>query len=177
DSGKRVKQMFEKARAQAPCLLFIDEIDIVTGSRGQSDSFSQEIVGQLLQEMDGINSRASSGQVFVIGATNCRDDMDPAVLSRFSDQQEIGLPDLEARMAILEVMLMNKPLGFDSAITIPKIAASTEGFSGRDLGSLVSAAANQAMQRADEMGHDIEDIKIEEVDFSLVSIGRNTVEI
>ncbi|PWF48619.1 AAA family ATPase [Massilia glaciei] len=160
ESGARVKQLFAKARAQAPCLLFIDEIDIVTGSRGGADSFSQEIVGQLLQEMDGIASRAGSGQVFILAATNCLDDIDAAVLSRFSDKEEIGLPDAAARADILKVLLTGKPLGFELAPSLAALAEATGGCSGRDLASLVNSAASRAMERADDNGHDIDEVRI-----------------
>lgn len=175
ESGKRVRQIFETARGQSPCLLFIDEIDIVTPKRGHGDGFSQEIVGQLLQEMDGIKSRGGAGFVFVLAATNCIDKLDEAVLSRFGDPEEVPLPDLQARCAILEVMLRGKPLGFDLGTVLGKLAAGTEGFSGRDLATLVTTAANEAMQRADEEGLEIEDIRILKSDFAGVTIGKRTV--
>jgi transitional endoplasmic reticulum ATPase len=172
ESGKQVKRIFEAARAQAPCLLFIDEIDIITGSRGQGDRASQEIVGQMLQEMDGIKSRAGAGFVFVLAATNCREDIDQAILSRFGDQEEVALPDTEARSAILQVLLKGKPLGFDLPSVAPRLAAATEGFSGRDLGTLVKTAAGNAMQRADDDGLEIEDIRILEADFEARTNGN-----
>lgn len=168
ESGRKVKDLFARARAQAPCLLFIDEIDIVTGARNSGgDTYSKEIVGQLLQEMDGIGSRDGTGQVFVIGATNCRDDMDQAVLSRFAEQEEVALPDTEARARILRVMLTTKPLGFELEAVLPRLAEATAGRSGRDLASMVNAAASQAMQRADIEGMEIEDIRILESDFDI----------
>ncbi len=160
ESGARIKTLFEKARSQAPCLLFIDEIDVVTGSRGQADSYTQEIIGQLLQEMDGITSRSQAGQVFILAATNCLDSIDPAILSRFSEKQEIGLPSVDARAAILKVLLAGKPLGFDLEAALGGLAAATEGRSGRDLASLVNNAANRAMERADRAGLDIDAVRI-----------------
>jgi transitional endoplasmic reticulum ATPase len=161
ESGARIKALFERARTQAPCLVFIDEIDVVTGSRGQSDSFTQEIIGQLLQEMDGIGSREGAGKVFILGATNVLDSIDPAVLSRFVEKEEIGLPTAEARAAILRVLLTNKPLGFDLDASLEQLAGMTAGFSGRDLASLVNSAANGAMERADAAGLDIDQVRIE----------------
>lgn len=161
ESGARIKALFERARTQAPCLLFIDEIDVVTGSRGQSDSFTQEIIGQLLQEMDGIGSREGAGKVFILGATNCLDSIDPAVLSRFADKEEIGLPTAEARAAILRVLLANKPLGFELDASLEQLAGMTDGCSGRDLASLVNSAANSAMERADAAGLEIDEVRIE----------------
>lgn len=161
ESGARIKDLFARARTQAPCLVFIDEIDVVTGSRGQSDSFTQEIIGQLLQEMDGIGSREGAGKVFILGATNFLDSIDPAVLSRFVEKEEIGLPTLEARAAILRVLLANKPLGFELDASLEQLAGMTAGFSGRDLASLVNSAANSAMERADAAGLDIDQVRIE----------------
>ncbi len=175
ESGKIVQVLFERARSQSPCLLFIDEIDIVTSARTSDDLIGQEIVGQFLQEMDGINSRSNAGQVFVIGATNHKEQIDAAVLSRFSDQEEIGLPTLEGRTEIIALNLLKKPLNFDIAVVSKKVAEATQGFSGRDLYSLVNAAASCAMQRADKMKLDIADIKIEESDFEGLSIGARVV--
>ena len=166
ESGKRVRQLFETARGQAPCLLFIDEIDIVSAARGEGDRYAQEIVGQLLQEMDGMGSHAGSGFVFVLAATNCPDKIDDAVLSRFEDKQVIDLPDLAARSQILEVLLRGKPLGFDLEVTVAKLGVATEGCSGRDLKTLVKYAVTQAMDRADQEGLDIEDIRMREDDFN-----------
>lgn len=175
ESGKRVRQIFETARGQSPCLLFIDEIDIVTPKRGHGDGSSQEIVGQLLQEMDGITSRGGAGFVFVLAATNCIEKLDEAVLSRFGDPEEVPLPDTAARAAILEVLLRGKPLGFALDDLLGRLAEATAGFSGRDLSTLVTTAANEAMQRADEEGLEIEDIRILERDFAGVTIGKLTV--
>lgn len=175
ESGKLVQILFERARSQSPCLLFIDEIDIVTTARAEGDTIGQEIVGQFLQEMDGINSRSDVGQVFVIGATNHKEQIDDAVLSRFSDQEAIGLPTLEGRTDIVALNLQKKPVAFDIPTTSLRVAQATEGFSGRDLHSLVNAAASCAMQRADRMQLDIQDIKIEESDFEGIAIGGKTV--
>lgn len=175
ESSKLVQILFERARSQSPCLLFIDEIDIVTAARTSDDQIGQEIVGQFLQEMDGINSRSNSGQVFVIGATNHKEQIDAAVLSRFSDQEEIALPTLQGRADIIALNLQKKPVAFDIAKASARIALVTVGFSGRDLNSLVNAAASTAMQRADRLHLDIQDIKIEENDFEGISIGSRVV--
>lgn len=175
ESGKLVQLLFDRARSQSPCLLFIDEIDIVTGSRTNTDLIGQEIVGQLLQEMDGINSRASSGQVFVMGATNNRDIIDTAVLSRFNDQEEIVLPTEQGRAEIIALNLHKKPVAFDIDKLSKRVAQATEGLSGRDLFSLVNSAASCAMQRADELHLEIKDIKLEEYDFEGLTIGGRTI--
>jgi len=175
ESGKRVRQLFETARSQAPCLLFIDEIDIVSGARGESDRYAEEIVGQLLQEMDGMGSHAGAGFVFVLAATNCPDKIDDAVLSRFEEKQVIDLPDLDARSRILAVLLRGKPVAFDLDATVAQLGAATEGCSGRDLKTLVKYAVTQAMDRADQDGLDIEDIRMRQDDFNGCKVGGREI--
>ena len=147
-SGGKVKELFERARAQAPCILFLDEIDTIACTRGTTmgDSFTVEIVAQLLQELDGVATR--KGQVFLLAASNHPDIIDSALLSRFERKIEIGLPDEASRAAILLLQLRNKPLDFDAEQACARIASETEGMSGRDLQSLVTAATRRAVQRA-----------------------------
>ena len=131
-SGQKVRELFERARTAAPSLLFIDEIDVVAAARGEhNDAILTEIVGQLLQEMDGI--AAQTQPVFVLAATNRRDRIDPAVLSRLSRQIEIPLPDPDAIRRLLALMLRGKPVAFDPATGVDAIAAKCLGLSGRDL--------------------------------------------
>jgi len=170
ESAKYVKQLFQRARSQSPCLLFIDEIDIITMARTTGDLVGQEIVGQFLQEMDGINTRDSAGQVFVIGATNNREQIDSAVLSRFSDQEEVGLPTLEARKDIIAVLMAKKPIDIDINILCTKIAEATDGFSGRDIQSLVNIASSKAMQRADENNLELSEIRVTLADFEQATV-------
>lgn len=151
-SGGKVKQLFEKARAQAPCILFLDEIDTVAQARGGGDSFTAEIVAQLLQELDGVATK--KGQVFLLGASNHPESIDGALLSRFERKIEIGLPDADARAAILALQLAGKPLDFDVEAACAALAARAEGMSGRDLQSLVTTATRKALQRAMETSGD-----------------------
>ena len=155
-SGDAVKKIFEKARSQSPCILFIDEVEILAPSRNNTSSttMSEEIVGQLLQEMDGAKSQ--QGQVFVLAASNHPDLIDSAVLSRFVQKIELPLPDLLARTAILASLLRNKPIVFDLEQGCQTLAALTDGKSGRDLRSMVELAANQATTRAIIAGGDID---------------------
>ena len=148
DGAARVKQLFEKARAQAPCILFLDEIDTVAPPRGSgnSDKLNAEIVAQLLQELDGISTK--QGQVFLLAASNHLDAIDSALLSRLERKIQIGLPDIDARAAILRLQLAGKPLDFAVDEVLGTLAAATEGSSGRDLQSLVTAATRRALQRA-----------------------------
>jgi SpoVK/Ycf46/Vps4 family AAA+-type ATPase len=162
-SGQKVRELFERARESAPSLLFIDEIDIVAAARGgPSDSILTEIVGQLLQEMDGI--AAQTQPVFVLAATNRRDQIDAAVLSRLPKQIEIPLPERDGIVKLLQVMLRDKPLAFDIAEGAQALAARADGKSGRDLRSWVESAEHRAVARAIEAG-DPEAIAIELRDF------------
>ena len=162
-SGQKVRELFERARESAPSLLFLDEIDIIAATRGgQSDSILTEIVGQLLQEMDGIAAQTQS--VFVLAATNRRDQIDAAVLSRLPKQIEIPLPDRDAAQRILAVMLADKPLAFDLDAGTRALAPRTGGKSGRDLRSWVEAAEHSAVARAIEAG-DPDAISLELRDF------------
>ncbi|WP_343224958.1 AAA family ATPase [Luteimonas sp. MC1895] len=145
-SGGLVRQLFEKARAQAPCILFLDELDTVARSRGDGDSFTGEIVAQLLQELDGVATK--KGQVFLLAASNHPGSIDSALLSRFERRIEIGLPDEPARAAILALQLAGKPLSFEVEAACVELARRTGGFSGRDLQSLVTTATRRALQRA-----------------------------
>lgn len=150
-SGQKVKELFDRAREAAPALLFIDEIDIVAGTRGASnDSIMTEIVGQLLQEMDG--AKASPQHVFVLAATNRLDQIDPAVLSRLPRQIEIPLPDEDALRQLLTVMLASKPLAFELSSDLHHLTEHAHGRSGRDLRNWIEHAEQQAVIRAMESG-------------------------
>lgn len=145
-SGEKVKQLFEKARAQAPCILFLDELDTVARSRDGGDVMTTEIVAQMLQELDGISTK--KGQVFLLAASNHPDSIDSALLSRLERKIEIGLPDRPSREAILRLQLTGKPVDFELEQLLPQLALASEGKSGRDLQSLVTAATRSALQRA-----------------------------
>ncbi|HEY9144898.1 MAG TPA: AAA family ATPase, partial [Arenimonas sp.] len=146
-SAPKVREMFEQARGMAPCLVFLDEIDAIAPQRGSGDSFSDEIVAQLLQEIDGVRS-TSAGKVFLLAASNHPEAIDAALLSRLDRKIELGLPDALAREAILRLQLAGKPLAFDLNEMAKQLAVNTEGLSGRDLGSLVTSASRKAVQRA-----------------------------
>ncbi|OTG65102.1 AAA family ATPase [Acinetobacter silvestris] len=162
-SGSKVKQLFEQARSQAPCIVFIDEIDIVAGARGgKNDNFTQEIVGQMLQELDGVATK--EGQVFLLAASNHPENIDGALMSRLERKIEIGLPDLDARVKILVGMLAKKPTDFDINAVAQEIAENSQGYSGRDLNSLVTRATRRAVSRAMQSGDDIESIKLNRSD-------------
>ncbi|MDP5055157.1 MAG: ATP-dependent zinc metalloprotease FtsH [Congregibacter sp.] len=140
--ASRVRDMFDQAKKQAPCIIFIDEIDAVgrhrgTGMGGGNDEREQTL-NQLLVEMDGFE--VNDG-VIVIAATNRPDVLDPALLrpGRFDRQVVVGLPDIRGREQILKVHMRKVPLAED--VEASKIARGTPGFSGADLANLVNEAA------------------------------------
>ncbi|MDR5887054.1 ATP-dependent zinc metalloprotease FtsH [Vreelandella janggokensis] len=146
--ASRVRDMFEQAKKQAPCIIFIDEIDAVGRSRGAGmgggNDEREQTLNQLLVEMDGFE--ANEG-VIVIAATNRPDVLDPALLrpGRFDRQVTVALPDIRGREHILGVHLRKVPLGDDVKPQI--IARGTPGFSGADLANLVNEAALFAARR------------------------------
>jgi len=166
-SGGKVKELFQKARTMAPCILFLDEIDIIAPARdGDSvDRLTSEIVGQLLQELDGISSR--KGQVFLLCASNFIDRIDSAILQRLEEKIEVKLPDCNARAAILALELKNKPLSSHLNTTIDFLAEKTDGWSGRQLSKLVLRASNRALNRVRRQGLNIEDLTISLEDFEI----------
>lgn len=138
----RVRDLFDQAKANAPCLIFIDEIDAVgrqrgTGLGGGHDEREQTL-NQILAEMDGFDPNIG---VIVLAATNRPDVLDPALLrpGRFDRHVVIDHPDLKGRLEILRVHTKNKPLGED--VDLERIAQRTPGFSGADLANLVNEAA------------------------------------
>ena len=146
--ASRVRDMFKQAKMNAPCLIFIDEIDAVgrqrgTGLGGGHDEREQTL-NQLLTEMDGFGPHEG---IIVIAATNRPDVLDPALLrpGRFDRQVTVGLPDKNARVEILKVHARNKVL--DKNITLEYLAKRTPGFSGADLENLLNEAALLAVRR------------------------------
>jgi len=143
--ASRVRDMFEQAKKNAPCIVFIDEIDAVGRSRGVGmgggNDEREQTLNQLLVEMDGFESNEG---VIILAATNRRDVLDPALLrpGRFDRQVDVPLPDIKGRAKILEVHARKTPLGPDVDLRI--IARGTPGFSGADLANLVNEAALMA---------------------------------
>ncbi len=140
--ASRVRDMFEQAKKQAPCIIFIDEIDAVGRHRGAGmgggHDEREQTLNQLLVEMDGFE--VNDG-VIVIAATNRPDVLDPALLrpGRFDRQVVVGLPDIRGREQILKVHMRKLPLGDDVDAAV--IARGTPGFSGADLANLANEAA------------------------------------
>ena len=146
--ASRVRDMFEQAKKNAPCILFIDEIDAVGRSRGHglgnSNDEREQTLNQLLVEMDGFE--ANEG-IIIIAATNRPDVLDPALLrpGRFDRQVVVPVPDIEGREKILDVHMKKVPLAPD--VNPRTIARGTPGFSGADLANLVNEAALLAARR------------------------------
>ena len=140
--ASRVRDLFEETKKNAPCIVFIDEIDAVarrrgTGMGGGHDEREQTL-NQMLVEMDGF---AANAGIIVMAATNRVDILDPAILrpGRFDRKIAVGLPDVGGREAILQVHAKNKPLGDN--VDLKQIAQTTAGFTGADLENLLNEAA------------------------------------
>jgi transitional endoplasmic reticulum ATPase len=151
ESEKSVARLFGEARSNAPSILFLDEIDALLAIRvGGINQYSDKVVNQFLHEMDGLTPNQG---IFVIGATNRPDMLDPALIrgGRLSRQIEIPLPDYEAREALLRLNTRTALLA--PSVDLARLARETEGFSGGDLRALVNEAGLQALIRlADEGG-------------------------
>ena len=146
--ASRVRDMFEQAKKNAPCIIFIDEIDAVGRHRGAGlgggNDEREQTLNQMLVEMDGFDTNAG---VIVIAATNRPDILDPALLrpGRFDRQVYVTLPDVRGREQILNVHIRKVPVGQDVRADI--LARGTPGFSGADLANLVNEAALFAARR------------------------------
>jgi cell division protease FtsH len=163
--ASRVRDLFKKAKRNAPCIIFIDEIDAVGRHRGAGlgggHDEREQTLNQILSEMDGFETGTN---VIVMAATNRPDVLDPALLrpGRFDRRVIVDIPDMKAREAILKVHARNKPLS--TAVNLERIAKQTPGFTGADLENLLNEAAIlAAKQDKKKIGmHDIE-ISIEKV--------------
>jgi len=149
ESEANVREVFDKARTAAPCILFFDELDSVGkargGSLGDAGGAGDRVMNQLLTEMDGVTSQKL---VFFIGATNRPDILDPALMrpGRLDSLIYIGLPDFEARVSIFQASLRKSPI--DPEVDFEYLADRTEGFSGADIAALCKSAAKHAIRSA-----------------------------
>ena len=146
--ASRVRDLFDQAKRNSPCIVFVDEIDAVGRQRGAGlggpHDEREQTLNQILVEMDGFDTNVN---VIVIAATNRPDVLDPALLrpGRFDRQVVLDRPDIRGRNAILQVHARGKPL--DSSVTLETLAKQTPGFSGADLSNLLNEAAILAARR------------------------------
>jgi cell division protease FtsH len=147
--ASRVRDLFDQAKRNSPCIVFIDEIDAVGRQRGAglggSHDEREQTLNQILVEMDGFDTNVT---VIVLAATNRPDILDPALLrpGRFDRRVILDLPDMNGRLAILKVHAKGKPIAAQSALDV--IAKATPGFSGADLANLINEAAILAARRS-----------------------------
>ena len=167
--ASRVRDLFEEAKRNSPCIIFIDEIDAVarrrgTGLGGGHDEREQTL-NQLLVEMDGFGVNEG---IIVMAATNRVDILDPAILrpGRFDRKVAVGRPDVKGREEILRVHIQGKPLAQD--VDLHQIARTTPGFSGADLENLMNEAAILAAR------NDRRFIKMEDVQKAFIKVGIGT---
>ena len=164
--ASRVRDLFEEAKKNAPCIVFIDEIDAVarrrgTGMGGGHDEREQTL-NQMLVEMDGFGINEG---IIVMAATNRIDILDPAILrpGRFDRKVVVGRPDVQGRLEILNVHSAKKPLGDD--VDLESLARTTAGFTGADLENLLNEAAINAAKRKEKY------ITNADVNYAFVKVG------
>jgi cell division protease FtsH len=163
--ASRVRDLFDQAKKNSPCIVFVDEIDAVGRQRGAGlgggHDEREQTLNQLLVEMDGFET---STHVIVIAATNRPDVLDPALLrpGRFDRHVTLDRPDIKGRLAILQVHAKNKPL--DPKVNLEVLAKQTPGFSGADLSNLINEAAILAARANHKM------IEMEEMEESIIRV-------
>ena len=151
ESEANVRDVFDKARAAAPCVMFFDELDSIAkargGSSGDAGGAGDRVLNQILTEMDGMNAKKN---VFIIGATNRPDQIDPALLrpGRLDQLIYIPLPDEPSRLSILTAALRKSPVS--KAVDLTYLAKNTHGFSGADLTEICQRAAKLAIRESIE---------------------------
>ncbi|KXA95465.1 hypothetical protein AKJ37_00440 [candidate division MSBL1 archaeon SCGC-AAA259I09] len=144
ESEERLRNIFEEAKANAPSIIFIDELDAIAPKREEvSGDVEKRVVSQLLSLMDGLESR---GKIIVIAATNRPNALDPALRrpGRFDREIEIGIPDREGRKEILQIHTRGMPISED--VDLEELAENTHGFVGADLAALSREAAMNALR-------------------------------
>ncbi|MDZ7730176.1 MAG: CDC48 family AAA ATPase [Natrialbaceae archaeon] len=168
ESEEKLREVFEEAEANAPSIIFIDELDSIAAKREEAGGdVERRVVAQLLSLMDGLEER---GRVTVIAATNRVDAIDPALRrgGRFDREIEIGVPDKEGRKEILQVHTRGMPLS--DSIDLDRYAENTHGFVGADLESLARESAMNALRR---IRPDL-DLESEEIDATVLDTLRVT---
>lgn len=161
ESEKALRELFERARQTAPTIVFFDEIDALAGRRGESHEVTERVVSQLLTELDGLTDNPN---LMVLGATNRREALDPALLrpGRLESHVEIPLPDKDARRAIFDVHSDGKPYADD--VDLDALADDTDGWSGAELEALVRQASMLAIREfASDLGPETATERAEEI--------------
>lgn len=162
ESEANVREIFDKARAAAPCVLFFDELDAIAKARGSSlgdaGGAADRVINQILTEMDGMQAKKN---VFIIGATNRPDIIDPAILrpGRLDQLIYIPLPDEKSRISILRAVLKKSPLAKD--VDLDYLANKTNGFSGADLTEICQRACKLAIRESIEKEVEFQKSKME----------------
>jgi len=153
ESESNVRELFDKARGASPCVLFFDELDSIArargGSGGDAGGAGDRVINQILTEMDGVGAKKS---VFIIGATNRPDIIDPAVMrpGRLDQLIYIPLPDEGSRMNILKSVTRKSPLSAELMEKLPYLAKTLHGFSGADITEIAQKAAKMAIRESIE---------------------------
>jgi len=161
ESEANVRDVFEKARQAAPCVLFFDELDSIAqqrgGSHGDGGGAADRVMNQLLTEMDGVGAKKN---VFIIGATNRPDIIDPALMrpGRLDQLIYIPMPDYESRLSILRATLRKSPVSKD--VDLAYLATQTDKFTGADLTEICQSACKLAIR--EEIERDLERAKIKQ---------------
>jgi transitional endoplasmic reticulum ATPase len=178
ESEANVRELFDKARAASPCILMFDEMDSIAKTRGSGIGGGSEagdrVINQILTEIDGVGARKN---VFVIGATNRPDILDPAIIrpGRLDQLIYIPLPDLKSRISIFKAALRKAPV--DPEVDIEVMARSTYGFSGADIAEICTTASKLAIREAilaaEERLKKIEAGEIDEDDTSSSGVEEN----
>jgi transitional endoplasmic reticulum ATPase len=160
ESERSIARLFDRARENQPSIIFLDEIDAIAGKRGEWGGYDRQI-NQLLAEIDGVGGQRG---LFVLGATNRPDQLDPALLrgGRLSRTIEIPLPDFKGRVALLQLFTARMPL---DRVDVDLLARRTAGLSGADLKALCQQAAVEALTRASAV------VTAEDMDAALVKRG------
>ena len=176
ESEARVREIFQKARASAPCIIFFDELDSIAKTRGQSPGDSggaDRVINQLLTEIDGVTNKKN---VFIIGATNRPDVIDTALTrpGRLDKPIFIPLPDEASRVDILRTCTRNRPI--DEDVDLVQIAKATPGFSGADLTEICQEAGKLAIKEAIMLIKKAEKDYSMETDVKLPTIRRDHFE-
>lgn len=163
ESEQHLRSLFEEATRDAPSILFIDEIDAIAPKRAEiHGEVEKRIVATLLSMMDGLKGR---GNLIVIGATNIPDVIDPALRrpGRFDREIQIGIPDRNGRLKILEIHTRGMPLAAD--VSLEKLADISHGYVGADLEALAREAAMTCLRESMEQG----DITLEEIPYEVIA--------